>query len=108
MPTTCSRCLPLAANSAVTASPTFQPFSVAMDFDTTTPSSPRSATEPAETFRFMTASAVAGSTAEKLDADFSNRASPQPLAETLSTPSTLLTAPTTDGLKPGAWALEVV
>src|SRR4051812_27996524 len=101
-----SACLPLSANSEDTVSPTVQPCLSAADLDTTTPSLPRSEIEPAETSRFMTCSAEAGSTEEYVEGAPSNRASPNPLAETESTPSTPSTAVTTDGLKPGAVVLE--
>ena len=44
--------------------PSFQPWAVAADFDTTTPSLPRSASEPGETSSFIRSAAVVGSTAE--------------------------------------------
>ena len=108
MPTTCSLCFPLAANSAVIVSPIFQPLAVAAALPTTTPSLPRSAIEPSETWRFMTSSALVGSTAEKLVSASSKRAWPQPLAGDLVHALDVLRprrSPT--GLNPGAWALEV-
>ncbi len=89
MPTTFSLCFPLAANSAVIVSPIFQPFvgRRGLRRPRRRPCRGRRPSPPRRS-RFMTSSALVGSTAEKLPSALSKRAWPQPLAETSSTPST--------------------
>src|SRR3954469_671573 len=98
MPTTFMVCLPVAANSVPIVSPTFHLCEVAADFATMIPLVPRFDTEPADSRRFSPAVAVAGSTEEELESAPSNRACPQPLAETLSTPDTPWTTLIASGL----------
>src|SRR5689334_3410033 len=106
MPSSFSPCLPVAANSAGTTSPTFQPWDLATLVETRIPSVPRVLTEPEVTPRSHTLSIVRGFTEVYALSEPPKRAMPQPTGETTSTPGTSATAGITDGLKPSACALD--
>ena len=101
MPATWRSCLPVAANSAGTVAPTVQPCAVAVFLATSTPSSPRSLTEPdgdVERQRLLGGRRV----------DRGVRACPRrrtgpgpsPIADTTPTPGTAATTLVASGLKP--------